>query len=283
MDYLTICVLVDNRMAKEKELQSLECEHGLSFYFEVDNHHFLLDTGASRNFSANAEHLGISISKIDTLLLSHGHNDHTGGISEFLDKNNTAKIFASENLLKYNYFSSRHTLKREIGIDKKTVMDNPRFVAKHTNMWLTQHVAVVFPKSRKHPLPQANKFLSVADASGERLDNFDHEMAVVIKTSEGLIILSPCSHNGVLNIIDDCKTFAQCQQIKAFIGGMHLVDGFENKEEIVALANQINRLYPNMRLISGHCTGEEAIKIFTEKLNGKFSTFYCGWNERFVL
>ena len=68
MDYLTICVLVDNRIAKEKELQSLECEHGLSFYFEVDNYYFLLDTGDSRNFS-QCRNLGISISKIDTLLL----------------------------------------------------------------------------------------------------------------------------------------------------------------------------------------------------------------------
>lgn len=283
MNQLKVNILIDNRLSKDKKQQALECEHGFSLYFEADERRWLYDVGASKIFQSNAKHLGISLSNIDFLLLSHGHNDHTGGLPEFWIKNSTGTVMASDKILKYKYFSSRHNPKKNIGIDEKTLKGNIRFLGKHNNQWITQNVAIVFPKSRKHMLPIGDQFLSVSDNAGERPDNFDHEMVIAIKTTKGLVILSACSHNGILNIIDDCRTFTQCHQIAAFIGGTHLIDDAESDEELAIIADEIQQHYPTMRLITGHCTGNKAAEVLSQKLGDNFTMFYCGWKESFPM
>ena len=67
-------------------------EHGLSIYIETDKHKLLLDTGQSDAAVKNAETLGIDLSKVDTVILSHGHYDHSGGILPFSKLNKTARI-----------------------------------------------------------------------------------------------------------------------------------------------------------------------------------------------
>ena len=68
-------------------------EHGLSFYIETKKHKLLLDTGASDATLKNAEKLGIDLTQVDTVILSHGHYDHSGGIMAFAKLNPTAKIY----------------------------------------------------------------------------------------------------------------------------------------------------------------------------------------------
>ena len=64
--------------------RNLYAEHGLSLYLETRQHKVLFDTGASGRFADNAGKLGISLAEVDTLILSHGHYDHTGGILRFV-------------------------------------------------------------------------------------------------------------------------------------------------------------------------------------------------------
>ena len=73
--------------------ESLEREHGLSVYIETADHHILFDTGAGCIFKSNAEKLGVDLSKVDLLVISHGHYDHGGGLRTFLEVNSHAKIF----------------------------------------------------------------------------------------------------------------------------------------------------------------------------------------------
>ena len=88
-----IIVLSDNR-SNDCRLQT---EHGLSVYMESTSGKFLLDTGASDLFVRNAEKLGIDLSDVDYCLISHGHNDHIGGLMAFLEINKKAKIILSKN------------------------------------------------------------------------------------------------------------------------------------------------------------------------------------------
>ena len=71
-------------------------EHGLSFYAETKNHKILADTGASGAFLKNAQTLGIDLRQVDTVVISHGHYDHGGGLLEFAALNPTAKIYLSK-------------------------------------------------------------------------------------------------------------------------------------------------------------------------------------------
>ena len=78
---MTVSILIDNQAAADESLQH---EHGLSIYFEADGKRIMLDTGLTGAAISNAPAMGIDVSKIDTLILSHGHVDHTGGLESFL-------------------------------------------------------------------------------------------------------------------------------------------------------------------------------------------------------
>ena len=86
---MRIVSLVDNI----SERSDIGSEHGLSFYIETTNHKILFDLGASALFSKNAEILGIDLELVDTVIISHGHYDHGGGLKHFMTINQKAKIY----------------------------------------------------------------------------------------------------------------------------------------------------------------------------------------------
>lgn len=98
-----LVVLSDNRTNN----QQLETEHGLSVYMECSSGKYLLDTGASDLFIRNAKVLGINLADVDYCLISHGHNDHIGGLPYFLKLNNKAKVILSETIPGTEYASMR--------------------------------------------------------------------------------------------------------------------------------------------------------------------------------
>ncbi|POP32976.1 MBL fold metallo-hydrolase [Lactonifactor longoviformis] len=96
----------------------LEKEHGLSFYIEAAGHKVLFDTGASNRFLINAEALGIDISQADTLVISHGHYDHGGGMEAFLEVNQKAGIYIRRDAFLPHY-SGKQKGWADIGICSK--------------------------------------------------------------------------------------------------------------------------------------------------------------------
>ena len=94
-------VLSDNRTQNP----SLETEHGLSILLETEKHRILLDTGASDVVIRNAETLGVDLSTVDYVFISHGHSDHAGGLKHFMEINTQAQIIVSPDALKGRFFS----------------------------------------------------------------------------------------------------------------------------------------------------------------------------------
>ena len=99
-------VLSDNRSCDD----SLETEHGLSVLLETDHHRILMDTGASDVFIRNAEVMGIDLSTVDYVFISHGHSDHAGGLQHFLRINERAKVIVSPHAISGKFFSKRWNL-----------------------------------------------------------------------------------------------------------------------------------------------------------------------------
>ena len=99
-------VLSDNRRCDD----SLETEHGLSILLETDKHRILLDTGASDIFIRNAEKMGIDLSMVDYVFISHGHSDHAGGLKHFVERNRQAKVLVSPDAMSGKFFSKRGNL-----------------------------------------------------------------------------------------------------------------------------------------------------------------------------
>ena len=100
---MTWTVLSDNRTCNDL----LQTEHGLSILLETDKHRILLDTGASDVFIRNAEKMGIDLSTVDYVFISHGHSDHAGGLKHLMKINKKAKIIVSPDALKGRFFSKR--------------------------------------------------------------------------------------------------------------------------------------------------------------------------------
>jgi 7,8-dihydropterin-6-yl-methyl-4-(beta-D-ribofuranosyl)aminobenzene 5'-phosphate synthase len=103
---MTWTVLSDNRTQNP----SLQTEHGLSILLETEKHRILLDTGASDVFIRNAEVMGINLSTVDNVFISHGHSDNAGGLKHFMAINDKAKIIVSPDALKGRFFSKRRYL-----------------------------------------------------------------------------------------------------------------------------------------------------------------------------
>ncbi|HAH56046.1 MAG TPA: hypothetical protein DCM02_12385 [Flavobacterium sp.] len=276
---MKVTILIDNNPHPKLNLLT---EHGLSCYFEVDGFKWLFDVGASDQFYRNALNLGINIENIDFLVLSHGHFDHTDGLEQFIAVNRKAQIIMSSEIEFNTFYSYRLQSKRNIGINYSIVTQNrDRFIFANDNLQISPSVGLVCKLPRIYKIPKANTNLYMKNSVGEQLDTFNHELALVVNTDNGLVVFSGCSHNGVLNILESCSNYFNRPQIIACVGGTHLKDSdsnneYETESEINEIAKSITSLYPNMHLITGHCTGIKVQKQLSKILGDKFKTFYSG-------
>ena len=267
---MKLCILVDNAPGVQ---DGLIAEHGFSMWLNINGEQWLIDTGESDAFLTNASQLGIDIAEVDYLVLSHGHRDHCGGLETFLSLNDKAKIYLSTNINNNHYYSTRRGIKCKISLNHSLIeKQSHRFIFVDNDIKLNEHIVLISSFSSIHPKPLANNTLLANDSP----DDFNHEIVVAINSSNGIIIVSPCSHNGVLNTLDACSHLGN---ITHYIGGTHLIDDFESEKELLSLATTIKQRYPNLTLISGHCTGNCAKKIFREALNDKFIEFYTGFSS----
>ena len=100
---MKISFLVDNKSILQEKYMP---EHGLSLFVEVDNQSILFDTGATDVYIQNAKKMGVDLKKVDYVVLSHGHYDHTGGLkflANELDKNRKPKIISCCGLFTQRY------------------------------------------------------------------------------------------------------------------------------------------------------------------------------------
>ncbi|GAO31749.1 MBL fold metallo-hydrolase [Geofilum rubicundum] len=275
-------LLIDNNYHPEKALLS---EHGISIYFETDGYKWLFDTGNSSQFIDNANALGIDLSDVDFVLLSHVHKDHTGGLAAFLAINTKARVLLSAHIPGHRYFSLRHGDRRNITMDVSVLekhSDRIQWIDK--SAYISDHVTVIANIHNDFPTPKANSKLFI-EKNGELVpDAFKHEIAIAVGTEGGLIVFSGCAHNGLLNTIRSSVEFTGIPQVKACIGGTHLPDksdkmSYESEEDILAIARQVKDLYPEMTLFTGHCTGSNAQRILKSVLGDKMDVFYSGYTS----
>lgn len=285
-------VLIDNLPCQENP--ALLHEHGLSFLVQTpQGKNYLIDTGASGKFLQNLKLLRENdpslptAAEIDAVIISHGHNDHTGGLRTFLEHNTTAPVYL-HNLIQGNLFYScrpKNGIReaRNIGMEQALFAEyGHRFIEIGSPSGITGQITLIpVSSSAGHPTPMGNSFLYCNDLP----DNFTHEVAILAEYTPGeFAIISPCSHNGILNILNVTSSLCTTASKSAgyFIGGLHYVDYLNpcdaKKEaaQIVQAAEYIKEQYPNLKVFSGHCTGNDARQVLQNSLKGKYTHFSTG-------
>ena len=264
----TINILSDNRTTNPDRFG---CEHGLSVLVRTPSANILMDTGASGLFAVNAARIGIDLSDVDYVFLSHGHSDHVGGLKAFLDLNSKAKVIVSPDAVSGRFYSGRGGL-HSISCDWPLSQMQGRTIAVTDTMTLADGMYVIARIPQRHPLPSGNRLLTVRREGGLVPDDFSHEMAFYV---DGLLYTG-CAHNGLENILDACPW-----PVDTVIGGFHLLDSngmhsFESEDELTALAEHLVACYPQVSFLTGHCTGKEAFRILQSVMGSRLRQFACG-------
>ena len=255
-------VLSDNRSCNP----ALETEHGLSILLETGKHRILLDTGASDVFIRNAEQLGIELSKVGYVFISHGHSDHAGGLRYFMERNQQAKVIVSPDAMSGKFFSKRGNLHSittewpEIGEDRLVLIDQTCEILE--GLQIIAHIPQI------HSMPKGNQNLYVQDANGDYIhDDFRHELALYV---DGLLFTG-CAHSGLENILAVCPW-----PVLSVVGGFHLLDGQETDEELTALAQRLKANYPKTLFYTSHCTGDHVYDVMKSVMGEQLQSFRCG-------
>ena len=265
---LKITTLIENKLCNNSFLKA---EHGLSIYIEADGLRILFDTGQTGKFIENAEKLNVDLKNIDYVFMSHGHYDHTGGFEKFVEQfGSKFKLLVGENFFDEKYKTANGDNLVFIGnsfdksyLDKKEI--NVKYVSENV-VNISENIMVFtnFKKDKKYSNFNDTMFIKKNDEY--EIDNFTDEIALGIKTKQGLVVIVGCSHVGVINILDTISERTE-MNIYGVIGGTHLVSA--NEEKIHNASSYLEE--KNVELIGvSHCTGDMAEKILKEKFQEKF-------------
>lgn len=250
-------------------------EHGLSFYIETNHHKLLLDTGASKATLENAKKLGIDLTQVDTVILSHGHYDHSGGIMAFAKLNPNAKIYLQRSA-GFDYYNLKDNKEKYIGIDK-TILELPQVRLLDGNYRLDEELFLFTNVTGRKYWAKSNLLLK-RKINGEFVqDIFDHEQCLVITDDKQHILLSGCAHNGILNILEAYDTYFKTAP-SMVISGFHLIkkEPYES-EEIQMIQETAKELQKRDTVFyTGHCTGLEAFDIMKEIMQDQLVFVHSG-------
>jgi 7,8-dihydropterin-6-yl-methyl-4-(beta-D-ribofuranosyl)aminobenzene 5'-phosphate synthase len=212
---------------------------GLSFLID---HKILFDTGENGFWLLeNMRNLNVDIERIKTVVISHDHWDHTGGLWEVLKNRKGLKVYACPN------FSSE--FKKKVRGLKGELIESERVTKIAENIFTTGEIA------------------------GEYKGKHMSEQALVVKTDKGLAVITGCAHPGIIKIVKKVKKDFGHGKIHLVFGGFHLIDKYE--PEIISLAEELGEMGIE-KVGPAHCSGYDAKLIFKEVYGDAFVPIKAG-------
>lgn len=238
---MKLTVIVDNNTFID---QYYNGEPAICFHIEDDETKLLLDTGYSDLFIKNAGLLGLDVSQISVIVLSHGHNDHVGGLKYLFDKQDMSNI----NIIAHsNAFIPKLLINASIGspLSETYLRENSNLCLSKRPTKVSRHITFLGEIPSLNDFEKRKSFGKLCNINNDE-DFVIDDSALVYKSEKGLFIITGCSHSGICNIIEYAKQVCKDSRIIGVIGGFHL---FEVSDSLVSTINYFRRnnikeLYP---------------------------------------
>lgn len=254
---MKVKIIVDNYVAQSKVF----AEHGFSALICDGDKNILFDTASgSLALLHNLECFKVATEEISDVVLSHGHNDHSGGVVTLMSRNQECKFWAGEG------FDVARTGRRGVDIGLKlTAEQKSRFQIIDGMVKLTDNVYAVSAKGCElTELSHTDDFFILTDndrrdgacpvLKNNNSDLFTDEVYIICQHDGKMSILTGCAHRGVSNIVKHARSLFGLP-VDTIIGGFHTLH--DSKEKLARLASELKSASPR-QIICGHCTGVEA-------------------------
>lgn len=253
-------------------------EHGVSFYIETKKHNVLFDVGQSSLFISNAKQFGIDLSKVDTVVISHGHYDHGGGLEDFMRINKKAKIYVQESVFDSFYSMRKPEIYTYIGLDHKLI-DSNRFIKLKGDFKIDDQLFIMAEVKGNIFFPNSNHTMYKIIDDQYVLDDFKHEQNLIINENHKVALFAGCGHKGIINIINQSQKLIGQNQLSHVFGGFHLKSRFKAFEESSENIDDIAMIMKNKHIdkyYTGHCTGLAAYDQMKRTLGDRLNQFHPG-------
>jgi 7,8-dihydropterin-6-yl-methyl-4-(beta-D-ribofuranosyl)aminobenzene 5'-phosphate synthase len=270
---LRITTLNDNTLG----MGSFLGEWGLSLLVETDAIKILLDAGMNDAAVHNAGTLGIDLAQVDKIVLSHGHSDHTGGLREVLRQiRKEIEIIAHPDVWQAKYDKRQGKPERFIGIPfrpEELESLGARFRLTREPVKITDDIVTTGEVPMTNDFETIDKFIFVKENSVLKPDTVMDDLALIIKTRQGLVVLPGCAHRGIINTLHHAQKITGVDEIYAVIGGSHLIGTSEERLwQTIAALQELNI----RKLGLCHCTDVAVGSLLAREFPETFFFNKCG-------
>ena len=271
---MKIVTLLENTACRE----DVAIGHGLSQYIETEEHKILLDMGPGTGFAANAEKLGVDLAAVDVAVLSHGHNDHSGGLREFFRINDHAKVYIHPAAFGSYWAVEADGTGKYLGLEDGLRAEfSHRFVEICGVTKIDDALTLFDTVGSEFPAVDTSARLKEKTADGYVPDVFGHEHNLIVREGDKAVVFGGCAHRGIVNIRDAAAAILG-REPDALVSGFHLFNLTEGNEKgdalIRATAEELNR--GSAVCYTGHCTGDHAYSLMKDILGDKLEKITTG-------
>ncbi|MBC8231476.1 MBL fold metallo-hydrolase [bacterium] len=270
---MKITTLVEDTATRPK----LIAEHGLSMLIETGKNNILFDTGQFLSLFYNAKVLNIDLAKVDKIVLSHGHYDHTGGLKKLLSRTGKVDVYAHPDVFAPKYFKGKER-NRYIGIPyPKEELESKGAVfhlIKEPTL-IADNIMTTGEVKRITDFEPISDDLCVMKNGQLQKDDLLDDQSLVIKTKDdNAVVVLGCTHAGLVNTLQQVnELIEEDANISMIVGGTHLLHA--NKCRIKRTIDALWG-FGIKKVATSHCTGIRASAMFLDAFGCNFIENHVG-------